>query len=612
MPIPLRRPYELLASQISLKDNLYKNDKPWVAWWYGGIYKNSRDQSQPNVVVSFRELTSEGLSDSQILRQVPITSLGQLRLGSIWEGSTCKSQLSYESQTFKVNFTAGSWKFSSFSGASALNIELPYDLDTHPLFYDLRDQSKLIEFPISTGGKLVVPCLEFFSRCYGYSQEIKRILTTYFWDVPKGAKERLFAPINRPEVPNLWQVRLRERLCNDDITLLAHIKYDQYTLKRVKKIHADLATQFNRVLKDPNGKPIARPAFLEAAPWFEGDAELEVEGIWFNDTKSFLGLRITGCSEPGGLTIEGDRTNNGKAERSAPPGSPTSWDGVPRKIISHPPIPFDVTGFQAPDHASGTVDIKDPKMKILGKRRRVIHRKTEEASTTPGAVSEDEDSKKFSSGEPGGTGKGTGRASIKAEAIMESKGTLRDMWNALLYLRDEYPEVIKGVESYTGSEGFSSEEEPKLVSLTPFDDIDDSKEITTAMRSWVYTSYPDLRGVLAARITTVQSVVYLFEITRKPRLKTIKDISTEGEENYQGFMFTLKDNDGFQSWLDTFTAEIRKTKGVVKKLLTRCPGKAEAFNHRMGKQERVAHETTAKKALQKFGIVFPNAEETTS
>lgn len=609
MPIPLHRPYELLASQISLTDNLYNNGKPWVAWWYGGIYKNLRDQSQPNAVVSFREITSEGLSDSQILRQVPITALGQIRLGSIWENSTCKSQLVYESKTFKVSFTAGKWKFSSFSGSNSLNIELPYDPDTYPLYYALRDQSKLIEFPISTGGKLVVPCLELFSRCYGYSQEVKRILTTYFWEVPEGAKERLFAPINRPEVPNLWQVRLRERLCNDDITLLAHIKYDPYTLKRAKKIHADLETQFNRILKEKNGKLNTRPAFLEAAPWFEGDAELEVEGIWFNDTKSFLGLRITGCSEPGGLTIEGDRTNNGKAKNSAPPGSPTSWNGVPRKIISHPPKPFDVTGFQGPDHASGTVDIKDPKMKILGKRRSVIHRQTEEASTTPGAVSEDVDSKKFSSGEPGGTGKGTGRASIKAEAVMEAKGTMRDMWNALLYLRDKYPEVIKGVESYTGTEGFSSEEEPKLVSLTPFDE---SEEIPTAMRSWVYTSYPDIRGVLAARITTVQSVVYLFEITRKPKLKTINDISTEGEENYQGFMFTLKDNDGFQSWLDTFTAEIRKSKGVVKTLLTRCPGKAQAFNHRMGKNEHATHETTAKKALQKFGVVFEEAKETTA
>lgn len=132
------------------------------------------------------------------------------------------------------------------------------------------------------------------------------------------------------------------------------------------------------------------------------------------------------------------------------------------------------------------------------------------------------------------------------------------------------------------------------------------------MRSWVYTSYPDLRGVLAARITTVQSVVYLFEITRKPKLKTINDIATEGEENYQGFMFTLKDNDGFQSWLETFTAEIRNTKGVVKKLLTRCPGNAEAFNHRIKKNERVTHETTAKKALQKFGVAFQEAKEITT
>src|SRR4051812_23071082 len=127
MPIPIDRPPEPLKSQISLKDNLYLNDKPWVTWWYCGIYKNLRDQSQPNVLISFRELTSNGLGDSQILRTVPVTALGQMRIGSIWENSKSTSQLPYQNETFRINFTARSWKFSSFSSSNDLNIDLPYD-----------------------------------------------------------------------------------------------------------------------------------------------------------------------------------------------------------------------------------------------------------------------------------------------------------------------------------------------------------------------------------------------------------------------------------------------------------------------------------------------------
>ena len=79
----------------------------------------------------------------------------------------------------------------------------------------------------------------------------------------------------------------------------------------------------------------------------------------------------------------------------------------------------------------------------------------------------------FSTGEPYGSGKGVGQASIHAPIRLESQGFLRDMWNALLYLQSAYPTAIHSVSWFTFEDGFSTSPDPRLISLEPFGIDDD-------------------------------------------------------------------------------------------------------------------------------------------
>lgn len=49
-----------------------------------------------------------------------------------------------------------------------------------------------------------------------------------------------------------------------------------------------------------------------------------------------------------------------------------------------------------------------------------------------------------------------GQASIHAPIKLEPQGFLRNMWNALLYLKSAYPTAIHSVSWFTLEDGFST------------------------------------------------------------------------------------------------------------------------------------------------------------
>ncbi len=95
MPIRLNYPIRPLSRVVRLKSDLGKNDREMMAWWYCGIYKNPVADSQPHVLVAFRELKSDGLEEKVVLRRVPLTTLGQVRIGSIWKNHECRSEAAF-------------------------------------------------------------------------------------------------------------------------------------------------------------------------------------------------------------------------------------------------------------------------------------------------------------------------------------------------------------------------------------------------------------------------------------------------------------------------------------------------------------------------------------
>jgi hypothetical protein len=573
MPIPLKYKFRRLTTVVRLKESLGASDETLIAWWYAGFYKNRKDVSQPHVLVLFRRVAAGQLSDEVIQKRVPLVALGQIRIGSVWRNDRCNAEAIFDEETFTVNFTGGTWRFTSFKDAIYRGAAAPYPMDVHKLLID-HDNNWLIEFGLPHGGKLLIPCIEFFSRCYGRSGELKRVLATYPWEGQGAtATNRLYAPLETPEVPGRWQVRLRKRLHNGDVVFLAHAKYDDYTRKAAKGLNAQLEANYDSKLRIP--------AFITVPPWFEGFAKLKVEGNPFDNGRSFLAHRVIGMSDPAGELVVRSRENSGEADAPAPEGGPEAWAGAPERLLPRYPEIVDLTGDLEPDHDTGAIEIQDRDFEVLGQTRTVIDIRQAQAKTKAGAKGAAPEVSAISGGETYGSGKGIGYASIHAKPTFESNGTLRDMWDAMVHLRDTNPEIIQGLSWFTFVDGFSASITPSLIALEPFKDEDD---VTSVARRFPFMdpSIPSLRGMLVARLIVPEGPAYIVEIMRKPRKIATEDGEVKDtEEAFQGMVFRLKYENQLVPWLREVMASIRYENGVFKRIIGRCPGVADSFSHRL-------------------------------
>jgi len=198
MPIHFKYKLRRVNSVIRLKESLGAGDDALIAWWYSGFYKNRKDASQPNVLVLFRKISAGMLSDEVIQKRLPLVALGQIRIGSIWRHDRCQAEAILAKDKFAVNFTPGRWRFVSFAESERSKTSQPYPMEEHRLLFE-KDRNWLIELTLPSGGKLLIPCIEFFSRCFGRSGELKRVLATYPWDGQGDtATSRLYAPPGHP------------------------------------------------------------------------------------------------------------------------------------------------------------------------------------------------------------------------------------------------------------------------------------------------------------------------------------------------------------------------------------------------------------------------------
>ena len=115
----------------------------------------------------FREVLSHtdvGLKlDKAEKELLPLPLLGQYRLGSIWVDGKSVEEVHYPVVEFKISFAAGCWRYKTFNAQSRLGKQNdPFPLDLYPLLYGANDFSRLIEFDLNNGGKLVLNGMDFF------------------------------------------------------------------------------------------------------------------------------------------------------------------------------------------------------------------------------------------------------------------------------------------------------------------------------------------------------------------------------------------------------------------------------------------------------------------
>lgn len=581
--------------QIELKTLNLDDGKRFVLWWYGAICRPMQKNHVPRVVVWFRRLQDDGTLGSFFSSNVALTSLGQLRMGSVWEGKRSRVQVQYTKREFEVNFREEHWThaLSSAQHQDKTGAWL-IPQGSYPLPFGVRDRSKLLTMN-SNQGTLLIPCLEFL-RCYGRDQEINRVLTTYGWDEVKH-RLRLDEPV--PSMAGIRIVDLPWFATDADAHLLAHLRYDDFTHRKVRGIHAEI----DHELGPPSSRN--RFAFPIIGPWFTGPARIEVEGLE-TSPGSFLGLRITGYSVPLKPSIHilrsefpevGDGGNSGK------PHPPRNTREFGEDEIT--PIDDDLT----PNQGTEMLVIADPSIRML--EAAPVTKVTTDKSVSRGAPGPAAPAADVGApGEAGGSEKGVGLAHFVSDIELESKGALRDLWNGLQHLQTLYPEILTslGWFSFEGTTSPSATQELKLLGLGFPEGEKDQKSLNADAKKWVYM-YPDdptrPRGVMIIEVGSPLTHGYLFEVQR--RKISSKNAAHDGkEEHYSGLAVTTPAGKSPPDWIPDVLFQIANAKGIMSKALANLPSLyGQDYRRSSSNSDEIAGQSTAANALSKLDITFP-------
>lgn len=580
--------------QIELKTLNHDDGKRYVLWWYGAICRAMQRNHVPRVVVWSRQLHDDGTLGNFSSSNVALTSLGQLRVGSVWEGKRSRVQVQYTRREFGVDFREEHWThaLSSAQHLEKTGAELiPHSAYTLP--FGARDRSKVLRMN-SNQGTLLIPCLEFL-RCYGRDQEINRVLTTYGW--PE-VEHRLLLDEPVPSMAGFRVVDLPRVATDADAHLLAHLRYESFTQRKIRGIHAEIEDELGP-FSSRN-----RIAFPTIGPWFTGPARIEVEGleIW---PGSFLGLRITGYSVPLKPSIHILRTEFpevGNEDYSGKPHPPRNTREFGEDEIT--PIDDDLT----PDHGTEVLVIADPSIRML--EAAPVTKLTTDKSVSrgsPGPAAEAADV--GAPGEAGGSGKGVGLARFVSDIELEPKGALRDLWNGLQHLQSQHPEVLNvlGWFSFEGTTSPSATQELKLLSLGFPEDVEGGKSLSARATKWVYmhTDEPTKpRGVLVVEVGSPLVRGYLFEVQR--RIMSTDSDKGAKEEPYCGLAIKAPPGKLPADWIPGVLFQIAEAEGIMRTALANLPSlDGQDYRRSSSNSDEVPGQSTATNALSKLDITFP-------
>ena len=456
----------------------------------------------------------------------------------------------FEQESFDVDFSRGGWRF-----------ELARALPPFPRGHWLEGlfpSGLMVVFDVGSSGSLRVPSVELFSRCYGSSHEVRRVLATYGWDE---ARERLLPPPGRSSTPERPVVRIVPPFVYDDAVFLASLRHSCFTQRAAREVYSRLDAGFR--------SSSAPGVVLKAGPWFEGPATLVVEGERLTDTGVFLAHRIVGGSLPPGPDIEVVRDYAPSA--GAVPGSSPLEAGGPLSPRHPPPDPVEVTADTPPGRGAGHTEVRDDPFVVVGPRRGVTVRCVSCAPRErrlPGSDAARPDV--WAAGDAVGADMRVGEVRVHIPATHPSDGLLLDMWNALCRERADPSSALDSVEWYAWKGVFHATGPPRLLRFPRFPAADARR------RTWIWLDPKEKctrRGVLVLRCVVDGRAAYVVDVQRRP--------ATPGKEgeSFSTLVFTLAPEAALDAWLGHLLCAVRETRGVFGPHLGRCPGSAAAFRH---------------------------------
>ncbi len=424
----------------------------WIVVWYRQVLPRSgSDSALPLVNIALRNLDPPGGADWREFRRVdrPVTELGCLRLGTILEHGCVIARADLDPpRDFSVRFPEAGGPIRRSGELKGMTGGFP------PWFAGVSLGGRALAFPLNGGGRLWIPCMEFLSRFYGRSQEIKRVLLAYPLEWAMSCLVDQHAPDpGRAPPPDEWRVRFgwgRRRLVSDDAVFLAHFRYSPLTRNRAARLYEQMERAHPA---DPSASRDG--VYLEVDPWFTGPADLRVRGFPLPDG-GFLALRLDGGSGPAGPRVvrERDRPAPGRSGRGggADASAPSTFRSRAVALDREPP-----------DRGPAHVPLPDPPFDVMGPPPTIDEVPSRSFAGASGASAPSEDAEAaVSATEPSGSGKGVEPAVVDPPL----RGALRDVWDALRRLRERYPDRLLSLSSCDSSRRFVSTPSPRLLPLS--------------------------------------------------------------------------------------------------------------------------------------------------
>jgi hypothetical protein len=498
------------ARKSEIKLSKFDKPDPWVVCWYDQFRQNSREGTIPLVDVLLAKLHPDGsFNHGHSLKSFGVTGLGQLRIGSIWKNGVSSEEIKFREREFKVNLNERGWKFTNFRdpATAALVPAGAFRPITH-------DDAWLIQFELGGGRKLLIPCAEFFARCYGRSQHVNRVLTTY----PESDwRDRLYVEDGvKPAPGDDWPIRLGRYVYAEDAVFLAHLKYD--SMARRKAI--DIYKQLDRGFRSTS----TRTVVPKIGPWFSGEASILVQGIPYG-SNVFYGLRVRGMSLPDGPTVVHAFVEN---ENQPLEEDQSDLSGFVRRSQTPKQMgaPVPLTDDKAPQGGSEVADIHDAPFRIIGNNRKCVSAKSTSRSRGRAPSADPFPATEFSSTSSGhGPTKGVGYGSIHSLIEIPSSGAVLDVWYGMLKLQEANRHLLKdpGWLDKDANRHAATQDVPLNVGLPLFDAdapaTSNPSESAKRISTWMFVN-PKMadqrpRGVLVSCLTVEDMNVYFFELERR-------------------------------------------------------------------------------------------------
>jgi hypothetical protein len=558
----------------------------------GNFTKSGRDQTQPKISVLVKKVD---INNGEIIGEgicITISSIsgGFMRVGHViqfeWFGRNARVRYErkYPVLKLKINCHRDGWhpvrpdlNKDHFIPESIHNISSDYDSFIKPSPYIKFDVE---DFPGIN--HLYVSCFELFMRTYGSSGFLKRILLTYDFKTAMGKLTEEY-DTNKFNIPGEWVIKPKQRVTKHDLPLLAAMKYQSDTINIVRSIYNKIVTSNDRT-------------FPWISPWSQERGTMTVSGIKITNN-SFVGLRIDGMSVPDKKiyavktvkrydSVDGEIVDEG-IEPEGPPKE--------RKILDDD---LELCQDEQPSDEGSLIDLEEtaletdslPVIEVLEDVE--IVPRPQKSGTKPNDQTIDKKVGPVSPGEPTSDPSDNDEAAISTPVIMESKGTLSEIWNDFLKLHHAHPEIITKIEHYNFQDGLCENDKPSLIVFPLPKELtnlqkQDSSEIEKYRRIKTWVTLRDIipRGMLVIKVSTNTRKFYCIEMQRE-----IKSDKSEEQDHFKGLYFYLDK----ESELDE----------VLNKLLKLIPNNEGKFNSTMMSKTKVAFYDTYQHYRREKSVYF--------